>query len=252
MHRESFYALANSLFPGHMVRKLERTWGKVAKTPIEWAGTRAVFIPIFEFVGGIQIMGQDDAHELGGNHLGDYENFREYLIQQLLELRDPQTNRPIVLEAYRREELYKGVYTHDAPDIIFVMDTDYRGDKGLLSKSLVSEKLKDISLWTGTHRREGIVVLSGPSITPGKISNTPQILDLTPTILYLLGLAIPEDMDGKVIEEAIESVYLAQNKIEFTKPMSSSKEISEAETAGFSDDEMEKVRKQLEGLGYLS
>lgn len=246
LSKEMLYALLSSLLPGKAIRRMGKVWGKVASSPIDWNRTQAVFIPLFEFVGGIEIIQGD--HEPTGH----YEDFRNSLIQRLLELRDPQTNEPIVLEAFKREEIYRGAHTCEAPDIVFVMGTDYRGDKGLLSKSLVTQKPKHMSLWTGTHRMEGLVILNGPSISPGRICSAPQIQDLTSTILYLLGVAIPEDMDGRVIEEAIEPHYIARHKIEYTEPTSRLKEDPLKEAVAFSKEDMEKVRKQLEGLGYLS
>jgi predicted AlkP superfamily phosphohydrolase/phosphomutase len=249
---EIVYSLMSSLLPSKMVRKLQRTWGKVVSSPIDWSQTKAVFIPIFDFVGGIQIILNGDTHQLSGQQLTIYSELRDNLIQQLHELKDPQTDRPIVRQVYKREELYEGVHTVHAPDIIFVMAPEYRGDKGLVTRSLVTAKPKNISLWTGTHRREGIVMLCGPDITPGRLTSTPQIQDLTPTILYLLGIGIPEDMDGQVIEEAINTSYLSQHEVKYTKPLTPSTEDSEAETVGFTEEEMEQVKRQLESLGYIS
>jgi len=252
LSKETLYPLMSFLFPGNVVRRLERAWAKVVSMPIDWSQTKAVFIPVFEFVGGIEIVRNEHADQLGGAQLRDYEDFRTNIIQRLLALRDPHTAESIVLAAYRREELYTGAHTHDAPDIIFVMATDYRGEKGLTSKQLISKRSKNVSLWTGTHRREGVVILSGPNISPGRMTYTPQIQDLAPTILYLMGLAIPEDMDGKVIEEAIEGSYLADHEIKYAEPISYSERDSKAKEMSFSEEEMEKVRKQLESLGYLS
>ena len=249
---EIVYSLVGSFLPSKAVRRMQRTWGKVVSSPVDWSQTKAVFIPIFDFVGGIQIILKDEISQLSGQLLTDYLELRDSLIRQLHELRDPQTNQPIVREVYKREELYKGVHTIHAPDIIFVMATEYRGDKGLVTRSLVTTKPKNITLWTGTHRREGIIMLSGPDISPGRLASRPQIQDLTPTILYLLGIGIPEDMDGQVIEEAIASSYLARHEIEYTKAVISPKENSEAEAIGFTEEEMEKVKKRLESLGYLS
>jgi len=250
LNREVLYSVMNSLFPGHMVRKMERTWGRMVNTPIDWKKTRAVFIPIFEFVGGIQIIQNGGDLLNDSSALQDYEDLRENLIKQLFNLKDPSTHCPIVLEAYRREELYHGAHANDAPDIIFIMASDYCGVKGLLAQSLVSVKPKKLHLWNGTHRQRGVVIINGPNIITGKIS-PPQIYDLTPTILYLMNIAIPEDMDGRVIEEAIQSTYLSQHEIKFVQQAPSAKGDSEAKKNEMSEEEMKKVRKQLESLGYF-
>jgi tetratricopeptide (TPR) repeat protein len=54
-------------------------------------------------------------------------------------------------------------------------------------------------LW---HRRYGILLIAGPPIRRVHL-DTSSLEDIAPTILYLEGLPVPEDMPGRVIEEAI-------------------------------------------------
>ena len=78
-----------------------------------------------------------------------------------------------------------------------------------------------------------------------------SIFDITPTAMYLMGLPIPNEMDGRVIEEAIRPEYL------MTHPVNSSSdsggEVNEVvdEPAGFTPEDEERIRKQLKDLGYL-
>ncbi len=58
-------------------------------------------------------------------------------------------------------------------------------------------------LW---HDLGGIFLASGPSIRPGEIP-TVTLYDIAPTILYLLGLPIADDMPGKVMEAAVNSGF---------------------------------------------
>ncbi|MBT5627195.1 MAG: alkaline phosphatase family protein [Chloroflexi bacterium] len=56
------------------------------------------------------------------------------------------------------------------------------------------------------------LIASGPSFEPGISSNIPSgNIDVAPTILTLLGIAPPEHMDGRVLEEAMLNVESAQN-----------------------------------------
>jgi predicted AlkP superfamily phosphohydrolase/phosphomutase len=250
--REALYSVLSSVFSGQSVRRLRRGWGKVVSAPIDWENTRAVFVPIFEFVGGIQILLNSHAHLGDDRWPHDYEHFREDLIKELLALRDPFTGQAMVSEAVPRENLYTGRRAGDAPDIIFILDSKYHGERGFMSKSLVTKKSQRISLWTGTHRREGIIILNGPDIATGQLSTAPSIYDLTPTILYLLGLPVPEDMDGKVIETALVPGYRERHQIRYVRPVSSPDEREDESKSGLSEEEEVEVRKQLEGLGYLS
>ncbi len=55
------------------------------------------------------------------------------------------------------------------------------------------------------HRPQGVLVMSGPGVRQGAEIASPTILDLAPTALALLGLAAGDDMDGRVLAEALEA-----------------------------------------------
>lgn len=54
------------------------------------------------------------------------------------------------------------------------------------------------------HRSEGILVVHGPGIAPGGTVRGATLLDIAPTALTLLGLPVGQDMDGRVLTEAID------------------------------------------------
>ena len=53
------------------------------------------------------------------------------------------------------------------------------------------------------HRDFGVLVISGPGAKKSEILHGPSVLDIVPTILALYGLPVAEDMDGKVLSEAL-------------------------------------------------
>ncbi len=55
------------------------------------------------------------------------------------------------------------------------------------------------------HRQFGILAMSGPNIQKDERIYGATLLDITPTILTLLGLPIGKDMDGKVLTQVFES-----------------------------------------------
>ena len=60
----------------------------------------------------------------------------------------------------------------------------------------------------GSHRMEGILILKGPTIIKGQEFSKASLMDLSPTILYLLGCARPSDMDGQVLRGVFEEDFL--------------------------------------------
>ena len=56
------------------------------------------------------------------------------------------------------------------------------------------------------HRRFGVLVLAGPGIRHGASLEDASVLDITPTVLALLGLPVAKDMTGRVVSEAFDGV----------------------------------------------
>ncbi len=54
------------------------------------------------------------------------------------------------------------------------------------------------------HRKFGIFAVAGPGIRKGGALSDVSILDVTPTLLELMGLPVGEDMDGRVVTALLE------------------------------------------------
>jgi arylsulfatase A-like enzyme len=76
-----------------------------------------------------------------------------------------------------------------------------------------------------------------------------SIVDVAPTVLYGMGLPVPEDMDGRPLLEIFTSDYRAANPVRTAPPVASdgveSRPVYDAE-------EVEEMERRLRGLGYVS
>ena len=99
--------------------------------------------------------------------------------------------------------------------------------------------------YVGSHRHEGVAVLSGPAVAAGA-SLAGELVDVAPTLLYLLGHAIPSDLEGRVLFEAFRPELLDERPTEYddTAPAEFESERAELEDAA-------EVERRLRGLGYL-
>jgi arylsulfatase A-like enzyme len=52
----------------------------------------------------------------------------------------------------------------------------------------------------GWHARQGVFMAYGPDIKRERLSDL-KIYDITPTILHMLGVPVPGDVDGRVLTE---------------------------------------------------
>ena len=62
-----------------------------------------------------------------------------------------------------------------------------------------------MELESSWHRPHGVLVMSGPGVKRAGEIASPNILDVAPTALALLGLAAGEDFDGRVLAEVLTS-----------------------------------------------
>ncbi len=59
----------------------------------------------------------------------------------------------------------------------------------------------------------GIFALMGPGVVPGRTLDTVSVLDVAPTIAYLLGLPVARNLPGRVVTEAFTPAHLAAHPI---------------------------------------
>jgi predicted AlkP superfamily phosphohydrolase/phosphomutase len=177
----------------------------------------------------------------------EYENLRDELITRLQTLRDPQTNLPIATNIYRREEIYHGPYLDRAPDVVF--ETRNEQYVGFGIQEFVTNVIAEPSpVFNGCHRRAGMVALYGKPFLEGVYLKDHDITDLAPTILYLLGQNIPEDMDGNVMLDAFNP------EIRLSYPIcksGTSWKPSIDDESNYTEEEEKAVAEQLRNLGYL-
>jgi predicted AlkP superfamily phosphohydrolase/phosphomutase len=159
---------------------------------------------------------------------------------------DPETGNAHYARIYRKEEIYTGPQLANMPDLLCVpadlrtadAGVDFRG-RGLF--------VPDLAI-SGTHRVEGIFLMRGPGIGGGVQIPPVRIFDIAPTILYRLGLPIPDDMDGNVITAGIVDDDLSLGRLQYTTASASRPE----REPGYSEEDEQAVRERLRDLGYLS
>ena len=137
------------------------------------------------------------------------EALRAELEARLRALRDPQSGEPVVGRIYRPEELYSGPYLPMAPDIVFAPRFDAPrgqipgfGEVDFGTNRVLAPMNRGVS---GVHRMEGVFAAFGEPIRRGVWLEDCHLLDVAPTVLYLAGLPVPEDSDGRVLSEALVS-----------------------------------------------
>lgn len=217
---------------------------------IDWSQTRMCSIGGFGSL-FINLKGRDPMGTVGS------EAERQAVLAEaeavLSELKDPRDGLPMVTELYRREELYHGPLITEIPDMVVnLRDWSYCPVVGtaseLAEKAIIRPPVQE---WkqlahSGTHRREGILLLNGPEISHCDLG-VAQMVDIAPTVMNLLDLPALEDWDGRILEDALGGG--AARVVSGMEGYQQSR--TERRSKVYSQEDEDEVRKRLEDLGYL-
>lgn len=101
------------------------------------------------------------------------------------------------------------------------------------------------------HRLHGVFVAAGQGIKRDELFYGTSLLDIAPTVLALLGLPVPDDMDGraltKIFSEPVELKHIASYEPEDPND-GVHRNVAPAESDTFAN---RQVMEQLAGLGYI-
>jgi predicted AlkP superfamily phosphohydrolase/phosphomutase len=177
----------------------------------------------------------------------EYDALRDEIAAQALRLRDPQDGHQIVQQAYRREELFHGPSVERLPDLVLYTDRARYVSFG--HADFGSNKIVEPSTGqTGHHHLTGVLVLKGPGVHHGRTLDRANILDVAPTILSYMGLAVPTYMDGQVLEQAFTDDFNHTNQTLY----SDSSLQPPSQDMGYAPDEEEAVISKLKDMGYVA
>ena len=128
---------------------------------------------------------------------GDAESVRDGIVKGLTGLADPDRGAVAVRTVARSEEVYRGPYANEAPDLVVNFSEGYRVSwdtpLGGVPRGLFADNTKK---WGGDHVIDPALA-SGILFMNKKFSaESPSLMDLAPTILNAFGVARGDAMEG--------------------------------------------------------
>ncbi len=160
---------------------------------VDWSKTKAFALGL----AGIYInrQGRESAGIVSSDEV---PRIKQAIIEGLLCLKDPENGSAAINAVYDTDRLYKGLYKHDAPDLIVGYADGYR-----VSWESVTGKLKEpvfednLKAWSGDHCVDANIV-DGVFLCNRKIKKEkPAMYDIAPTVLDLFDVPIPSYMEGE-------------------------------------------------------
>lgn len=163
---------------------------------IDWPRTRAYTNGLAGFY--LNVKGRE--HD-GCVEPAQVDALKRELVDRLRGLPDPgRGGQEAITELWASEDVYRGPYRENGPDVIVGYRPGYRADwdaaVGAVTDDVISDNTRS---WSGDHcmdpRQVPGVLFSSLPFAAGK----PNLADLAPTVLDLLGLPRPAHMTGRSI-----------------------------------------------------
>jgi len=180
---------------GYMVLKKESTSedaGELFRN-VDWSETKAYsvgFTSIYINEKGREAKGIVDS--------ADKDELMDEMIKKLKKLEDPEYNKKAITDVYKTNDIYEGDYLSEAPDLIVGFERGFRMNWQNAIGGTTPEIFDDNTKhWKADH-------LIDAKHVPGSIftnfelaKKDPSLQDIAPTVLEMLEVDIPADMDGE-------------------------------------------------------
>jgi predicted AlkP superfamily phosphohydrolase/phosphomutase len=230
-----------------------RVWFEnLDEAKIDWTNTSAYVNEAYRsspaiWLNRLQDMSDAEAREL-----------RDRIEAIMLSLVDPKTGSLVVSNCHRPHEIYHGPHTAKAPDLLpswwedgFLLEQSVLGKNAPPAVERSTAPLEGGVEFAASHRLDGVLMMSGGPVLKEHAFEGARIVDVAPTVLYLMGLPVPDDMDGRVLVEALDEDFVEANPIEFEAVEADAEETADDAKQGFTQDESELIAKRLQALGYI-
>lgn len=213
--------------------------GKIALPhAVDWSGTRAYT--------SVRSTGEGISVNLAGREPNgivdpaDFERVRDEVAERVASFVDPRTGRRPVGRLWRREEVFKGRFADQAPDLLLE-------PAPLYSLTHAKSMVEEADWLSGDHRIDGVLAAAGPAVDPSEFDRPHQLVDLAPTILAAAGVPGSVRHSGSVLAGLVGERAASTAADDGERTVAA----GPGDGAGLDDAEAEEVEEHLRGLGYL-
>ena len=181
------------------------------RSSIDWEKTKALFLESDHFQAFISL-NLKGREPFGIVEPGsEFDELCDEVCYELKRLVNPETGKPAVHEVVQISEVYQGPNLYELPDLVVQWSENapinklYHPRFGVISR-------EGFELRRAQHAPEGFMIAGGEHINKKAVLNGVTTMDIAPTILYLMGEVIPDEMDGRVLFELVHEDFKRNSK----------------------------------------
>lgn len=158
------------------------------------------------------------------------------------------------LRTFLAEEQYHGPLVGTGPEVLIearactyhLLAIGANEPEVFLTPAELAQRYPGLDRWEGMHRPEGVLILAGPGVENAALPAEPTVMDLAPTLLELMGVAVPEGaMDGRPLLSAGSAAPVRLSGADLGAAA------DDHRGGQYSPQEAQRVEKRLRDLGYL-
>jgi len=173
---------------------------------------------------------------------------KQELVNELIMATDDRTGGKFFQRVIPKEEIFSGPYFDNLPNIILLPNPRYRINPNI-HKNLTAPRV-DSPLKTADHTGDpfGIIIVAGNMIARGKRIEDAKLIDLAPTILHMMDVSIPPEMDGRILR----NIFSEETEL-FRKPAQYSNVsfIKDENLYNVEEKQDKEIQDRLKALGYI-
>jgi predicted AlkP superfamily phosphohydrolase/phosphomutase len=160
------------------------------KKAIDWSRTKAAPVGVSHIF--INLKGREPTGIVPPE---EYDETRRQIIEALYGYRDPETRRkPFALALTREDVEMLNLKGGLVGDVVYALKPEFDGAHG--------RQLPTATL--GISGQHSTFIMAGAGVRRGGLIKTRvEVVDVMPTVCHLLGIPIPENVEGRVIREAL-------------------------------------------------
>jgi len=216
----------------------------VDKLQLDWPATRAVVVHSHQMAClYLNVKGRQEGGVV--NPGAEYVRLLEELQGRFLAVRDPRHNQPIFSQVITPQKLY-GVSDETAVkfgDLLLIPVDGFSVRRSLRRDNFID--YFDDGL-RGMHYSEGMFLIHGAQVKTHTRFDA-DIADIVPTIYAALNVPLPDNLDGKVLQEA----FVTPLEIKTASITPDQKPPPRGPGKPLTDQEEQSIQNKLIDLGYL-
>jgi hypothetical protein len=135
----------------------------------------------------------------------DYEKVQRQICDALLTYVDPTTGkRPVSLALCKKDARILGLHGDAMGDVVYAIYPEFSGQHG---------NILPAASW-GCGTLKPLLSFTGPGIKKGsRLERTCNLVDIVPTICYLMDLPVPAQAEGSVLYQALSDPNILTSTI---------------------------------------